>query len=70
MERAASQLREGEPTRFERISDYATADLAYILEIERTILHSASSRRKMVVTRSETGAFASAPPTFIRTTSV
>ena len=35
MERAASQLREGEPTRFERISDYATADLAYILEIER-----------------------------------
>ena len=35
MERAAAQLREGEPTRFERISDYATADLAYILEIER-----------------------------------
>ena len=35
MERAASQLREGEPLRFERISNYATADLAYILEIER-----------------------------------
>lgn len=35
MERAASQFREGEPTRFERISDYASADLAYILEIER-----------------------------------
>jgi len=35
MERAASHYREGEPTRFERISDYATADLAYILEIER-----------------------------------
>ena len=35
MERAASQFREGEPTRFEGISDYATADLAYILEIER-----------------------------------
>ena len=36
MERAVSQLREGEPIRFERISEYATADLAYILEIERT----------------------------------
>ena len=35
MERAASHYREGEPTSFERISDYATADLAYILEIER-----------------------------------
>ena len=36
LERASSQLREGEPTRFERISEYATADLAYIVEIERT----------------------------------
>ena len=29
-------MREGEPHRFERISEYATADLAYVLEIERT----------------------------------
>ena len=35
MEDAASQIREGEPTRFELISRYATADLAYTLEIER-----------------------------------
>lgn len=35
LEHAASQFREGEPTRFERISDYATADLAYIVEFER-----------------------------------
>jgi ketosteroid isomerase-like protein len=36
MERAAAQLREGEPTAFERISAYATAELAYMVEIERT----------------------------------
>src|SRR6266700_5065835 len=36
MERAVAQLREGETTRFERISEYATADVAYIVEIERT----------------------------------
>ena len=35
MERAASQLREGEPINFERISGYAGTDLAYIVEIER-----------------------------------
>lgn len=35
LERAASQLREGQPQEFERISDYATEDLAYVLEIER-----------------------------------
>jgi ketosteroid isomerase-like protein len=35
LERAASQIREGEATGFERISEYATPDLAYILEIER-----------------------------------
>jgi len=35
LERAVSQLREGEPIRFERISEYATADLAYIVEFER-----------------------------------
>ncbi|MFN2556074.1 MAG: nuclear transport factor 2 family protein [Nitriliruptorales bacterium] len=35
LDRAASQLREGEHDGFERISEYATADLAYMLEIER-----------------------------------
>jgi ketosteroid isomerase-like protein len=35
LERAASLLRDGEPNTFERISEYATADLAYIVEIER-----------------------------------
>lgn len=36
LDRVASQMREGEPHRFERISEYATSDLAYVLEIERT----------------------------------
>jgi ketosteroid isomerase-like protein len=35
-EAAASVLRDGEPTRFERVSEVETAELAYILEIERT----------------------------------
>jgi ketosteroid isomerase-like protein len=35
LERAASQVRDGELIRTERISDYATEDLAYTLEIER-----------------------------------
>jgi ketosteroid isomerase-like protein len=36
LERAASVLRDGEPCTFERISGYATADLAYMVEIERS----------------------------------
>jgi len=36
LDRAAAQLRDGEVTRFERVSGYATADLAYIVEFERT----------------------------------
>jgi ketosteroid isomerase-like protein len=36
LERAASQLRRGEPVRVEPISQVATADLAYTVEIERT----------------------------------
>ncbi len=32
--RAASQIREGEPVVFESISEYATEDLAYNLELE------------------------------------
>ena len=35
MERAASNFRDGEDLRFERLSEYATADMAYIFEIER-----------------------------------
>ena len=34
MDRAATNFREGEAIGFERISDYATADLAYTVEIE------------------------------------
>ena len=34
MEHAASFYREGEATGFERISEYATTDLAYIVEVE------------------------------------
>jgi ketosteroid isomerase-like protein len=36
MEYAASRYRDGEPIRFERISEYATADLAYMVELERS----------------------------------
>jgi ketosteroid isomerase-like protein len=36
MENAVAQLREGEPIRFERISEYATDDLAYTVWIERS----------------------------------
>lgn len=35
MERAAAHYRDGEATGYERVSEYATADLAYIIEIER-----------------------------------
>jgi ketosteroid isomerase-like protein len=35
MERAATNFRSGEATSFERISEYATAELGYIIEIER-----------------------------------
>jgi ketosteroid isomerase-like protein len=38
LDRAVSQLREGEPVQFERISQYATQDLGYVLWIERTRL--------------------------------
>lgn len=34
--RAVAQLREGEPVRFERISQVVTAELAYVVEIERS----------------------------------
>jgi len=36
VELAASQYREGEPINYERVSEYATADLAYIVEFERS----------------------------------
>jgi ketosteroid isomerase-like protein len=37
-DRAVSQLHDGEPVQFERISEYATEDLGYVLWIERTRL--------------------------------
>ena len=35
MDRAATNFRDGEASGFERVSEYATADLGYVLEIER-----------------------------------
>jgi ketosteroid isomerase-like protein len=35
MERAASLYRDGEVTSFENVAKYVTADLAYIVEVER-----------------------------------
>ncbi len=32
----ASQLRDGEPIGFDRVSEFASGDLGYIVEIERT----------------------------------
>src|SRR6266702_7024339 len=36
MERAASQLRDGEKVGFDLVAKYVTAELAYIVELERT----------------------------------
>src|ERR671927_2008680 len=36
LERAASQFRDGEATGFENLAKYTTAELAYIVEIERS----------------------------------
>ncbi len=36
LERAAAQVHDGEITAFERVAQYVTPDLAYIVEIERT----------------------------------
>jgi ketosteroid isomerase-like protein len=35
LERAAAHYREGEATGFERISEFATGELAYVVEVER-----------------------------------
>jgi ketosteroid isomerase-like protein len=35
MDEAASLVREGEPNRYQRISEYTTTDLGYIVEIQR-----------------------------------
>ena len=37
LERAASNYRDGEATGFERVSDYATEELAYTVEVERYV---------------------------------
>jgi ketosteroid isomerase-like protein len=36
MDRAASQLREGEPCRYEHVSGYAGGSLAYVVELQHT----------------------------------
>jgi ketosteroid isomerase-like protein len=36
LDRASALLSEGDPTRFERVSEHVTPDLAYIVEIEHT----------------------------------
>jgi ketosteroid isomerase-like protein len=38
LDRASASVRDGEVVAFERVSEYATADLAYMVEIERTRL--------------------------------
>jgi ketosteroid isomerase-like protein len=43
LDRAAAVVREGEPVARERISEDATEDMAYILEIERTRLKAAGA---------------------------
>jgi ketosteroid isomerase-like protein len=56
MERAISSLREGEPTRFERISGDVGTELAYIVEVERT--------------RAKLGGSDEASPISLRTTTI
>jgi ketosteroid isomerase-like protein len=56
MERAISNLREGEPTRFERISGDVGTELAYIVEVERT--------------RAKLGGSDEASPISLRTTTI
>ncbi len=55
-ERAVAQVRDGEGMRFERLSEYATEDLAYIFEIERV--------------RLKVGGSADLAPVALRTTTV
>jgi ketosteroid isomerase-like protein len=50
MERAASLLRDGEPTVFERIVTCETAELAFIVEIERTRVRLGGSQDVVPVT--------------------
>ena len=45
LERAAALLRGGEVHSFERISEYATEDLAYIVEMERTRIKVAGAKK-------------------------
>jgi ketosteroid isomerase-like protein len=50
MERAASLLRDGEPTVFERIVTCETAELAFMVEIERTRVRLGGSQDVVPVT--------------------
>ena len=47
MDRAATNFRDGEATGFERIAEYATADLGYIMEVERFRSKVAGGERKV-----------------------
>jgi ketosteroid isomerase-like protein len=49
MERAASQLREGDRIQFERIAGHAGADFAYMVEIERTRAKVGGSGEKLPI---------------------
>jgi ketosteroid isomerase-like protein len=49
IDRAVSQVREGDPVQFERISEYASEDLGYVLWIERTRLKTAGADEMMPV---------------------
>ncbi len=57
LERAASQVRGAEPMRFERIADYGTADLAFILELERVRMKIGGSAETMPVSLRTTTIF-------------
>ncbi len=45
LEGVAAAMRDGEPHRFERVCEYATQDLAYVLEFERLRAKSAGLLR-------------------------
>jgi ketosteroid isomerase-like protein len=49
LERVATLYRRAEPKQFERISGYATAELAYIMEIERNLVELAGGTGPVAV---------------------
>jgi ketosteroid isomerase-like protein len=57
LERAAALLRDGEPVTYERISGYATEDLAYTLEFERSRMKVGGSKEMSPVSLRVTTVF-------------